>query len=82
MSGTSALLRRSCLAKSDSKTPVSRPSIIKVCGFDGLVRGQDKNLSTKESALANSFLFFLPSQTIQIGTSVFVEPNSLEAAAL
>ena len=57
MTETSAFLRRSCWAKSNRKFPVSKPSKIKVCEFESFIRGQDKNLSTKESALEKEFLF-------------------------
>ena len=52
----SAFLRWCCWTRSDSNTPVSRISNIKVCEFESLIRGQDKILLTKESALAKSFL--------------------------
>ena len=58
ISGTSAVLGCSCWAKSDKKIPVSTPSKIEVWEFESLIRGQDKILYTKESALAN---YFLPS---------------------
>ena len=69
MSGTSAFLRRSCWAKSVRKSPVSTPSRIKVCEIDSLIRGQDKILSTKESALENNFLFvsFLSESILYLG---------------
>ena len=38
---------------------VCTPSNIKVCEFESLIRGQDKFLSNTECALANSFLFVL-----------------------
>ena len=60
MSGTSAFSGRSCGAKSDSKTPVSTPSDIKICEFESLKRGQDKALPYKESALANNFFCLSP----------------------
>ena len=41
----------------EKKNPVSTPSKFKVCEFESLIRGQDNNLSTKVSALANIFLF-------------------------
>ena len=64
MSGTSPFLRRSCWAKSDNKTLVSTPPNIEVCDFESVMRGQDKVLSTKESALANSFCFSCFSDSI------------------
>ena len=57
MSGTSAFLRRSCWAKSNRNIPVSSPSKTKVCEFESLMRGQDRILSSKVSALENNFLF-------------------------
>ena len=57
MSGKSAFFRRKCRVKSEINTPVSTPSKIIVCEFESLIRGQDKILSTKESALQNNFLF-------------------------
>ena len=57
MSGTSAFWRCSGWAKSDSKTPLSTPSKLEVCKFEGLIRGPDNNLSTRESAFA---FFCLP----------------------
>ena len=69
MSGTSAFLRRSCCAKSDRKTLVSTPSKIKVWEPEIWIRGQDKNLSTEESALENNFVFtsFLSESTCYVG---------------
>ena len=58
MCGTSEFLRQSCWGKSGSKTLVSTPSNFKVCELESLIRGQEKNLSIKESALLNRFLFF------------------------
>ena len=46
-----------CLRFYDRKNPVSKPSKIKVCEIESLIRGQDKILSTKESVLENNSLF-------------------------
>ena len=56
MSGTSAFCRRKCRVKSEIKTPVSTLSKVIVCEFESLMREQDKILSIRVSALANSFL--------------------------
>ena len=65
MSGIAAFLQRSCWAQSNRQTPVSTPSKIKVCEFESLIRGQDKILSTKESALENNlFLLSFLSESI------------------
>ena len=66
MSRTSAFLRRICSAKYDNKTQVFTSMNIKVCEFESLIRGQDKLLLTKESALANSFLFISFFQRIKL----------------
>ena len=57
--GTSAILRRSCWAKSKRKIPVSTPSKNKVCDFESLICGPDKILSTKVSALEIFFNLLL-----------------------
>ena len=57
MSGTPAFLQLNCSAKSDWKNVVLTSSGNKVCDCESLIRRQDKILSTKESALANGFLF-------------------------
>ena len=83
MSGTSVFLRRSCWEKSDSKTPVSTPSNIKVCEIESLIRGQDKILSAKECALANKFLLCLfPFKETEFGTWDFFQHDTLEAPTL
>ena len=81
MSGTSAFLRRKCRVKSEINTPVSTPSKIIVCEFESLIRGHDKILSTKESALQNNFLFtsFLANQ---FGTWEVVQLYTLKVPAL
>ena len=57
MPGTSAFLRRSCGAKCNRRIPVFTPSRTKVCVFESLIRGRDKILLTRESALENNFSF-------------------------
>ena len=81
MSGTSAFLRGSCWKKSDSKTPVSTLSNIEACEFECLIPGQDKSLSTKDSALAKSFLLMssLSESFLYVG---FAQLDTLEAPAL
>ena len=56
MSGTSAFFRRKCAVKFEINTPVSTPSKLIVCEFEGLMREQDKILFFSVSALPNSFL--------------------------
>ena len=56
MPATSAFLQVSCLAKSDSISPVSTASKIKLCYFESLIRARDKILSSKESPLAINIL--------------------------
>ena len=55
-SGTSVFVQRSCWANFDCNVAASTHSN-EICEFESLIRRQDKNLPTKESALANSFLF-------------------------
>ena len=64
MSGTSALLRRSCWTKSNRKTSDSTSSKIRVCEIECLKRGQYKVLSIKVSALEKNFLFIFLSESI------------------
>ena len=50
------LLSMQLVPKFENNTPVSIPSNFKVCEFENWLHGQDKVLSTKKSASANSFL--------------------------
>ena len=57
MSRTSSFLQRNNWAQSDSKTPAYAQSKTIVFEFKSLMFGQNKTSSTKESAVANKFLF-------------------------
>ena len=65
----SAFLQLICWAKSNKEFPVSTPYKINVRDFESLIRGQDKILSTKDSALENQILFisFLSESTWHVG---------------
>ena len=63
------------------KTSVSTPSKNKVFEFESLIRGEDKILSNKESALENNFLF-ISFVSESIGTWDFVQVDTLEVSAL
>ena len=56
--------------------------IVKVCEIESLIRGKDKILSTKESALADSFFKKSQSQVNQFVIWGLLKPDTLENPAL